>query len=175
MGSYSLYISTVSTFLNIYASYQSATSGFRLLDNNNRILIWWERLPRFLTFQFPFPIPHSHSPFPIPHSTFSILVTSLSQLFIAGSKGSRSYLTNKKALTVLCSVFEALRKRLQHERSAGETREVVECFSVRLECSSQFLRPLQQNRTKSRLLHLFYEKESVKFHTHYFLIFKTNY
>ena len=175
MGSYSLYISTVSTFLNIYASYQSATSGFRLLDNNNRILIWWERLPRFLTFQFPFPIPHSHSPFPIPHSTFSILVTSLSQLFIAGSKGSRSYLTNKKAFTVLCSVFEALRKRPQHERSGGETREVVECFSLRLECSRQFLRPLRQNRTQSRLLHLFYDKESIKFPTHYFLIFKTNY
>ena len=166
MGSYSLYISTVSTFLNIYASYQSATSGFRLLDNNNRNLIWWERLPRFLTFQFPFPIPHS---------SFSILVTSLSRLFIAGSKGSRSYLTNKKAFTVLCSVFEALRKRPQHERSGGETREVVECFSLRLECSRQFLRPLRQNRTQSRLLHLFYNKESIKFPTHYFLIFKTNY
>ena len=166
MGSYSLYISTVSTFLNIYASYQSATSGFRLLDNNSRNLIWWERLPRFLTFQFPFPIPHS---------SFSILVTSLSQLFIAGSKGSRSYLTNKKAFTVLCSVFEALRKRPQHERSGGETREVVECFSLRLECSRQFLRPLRQNRTQSRLLHLFYDKESIKFPTHYFLIFKTNY
>ena len=166
MGSYSLYISTVSTFLNIYASYQSATSGFRLLDNNRRNLIWWERLPRFLTFQFPFPIPHS---------SFSILVTSLSQLFIAGSKGSRSYLTNKKAFTVLCSVFEALRKRPQHERSGGETREVVECFSLRLECSRQFLRPLRQNRTQSRLLHLFYDKESIKFPTHYFLIFKTNY
>ena len=166
MGSYSLYISTVSTFLNIYASYQSATSEFRLLDNNHRNLIWWERLPRFLTFQFPFPIPHS---------SFSILVTSLSQLFIAGSKGSRSYLTNKKAFTVLCSVFEALRKRPQHERSGGETREVVECFSLRLECSRQFLRPLRQNRTQSRLLHLFYDKESIKFPTHYFLIFKTNY
>ena len=166
MGSYSLYISTVSTFLNIYASYQSATSGFRLLDNNNRNLIWWEPLPRFLTFQFPFPIPHS---------SFSILVTSLSQLFIAGSKGSRSYLTNKKAFTVLCSVFEALRKRPQHERSGGETREVVECFSLRLECSRQFLRPLRQNRTQSRLLHLFYDKESIKSPTHYFLIFKTNY
>ena len=166
MGSYSLYISTVSTFLNIYAGYQSATSGFRLLDNNNRILIWWERLPRFLTFQFPFPIPHS---------SFSILVTSLSQLFIAGSKGSRSYLTNKKAFTVLCSVFEAFRKRPQYERSGGETREVVECFSLRLECSRQFLRPLRQNRTQSRLLHLFYDKESIKFPTHYFLIFKTNY
>ena len=166
MGSYSLYISTVSTFLNKYASYQSATSGFRLLDNNNRNLIWWERLPRFLTFQFPFPIPHS---------SFSILVTSLSQLFIAGSKGSRSYLTNKKAFTVLCSVFEALRKRPQHERSGGETREVVECFSLRLECSRQFLRPLRQNRTQSRLLHLFYDKESIKFPTHYFLILKTNY
>ena len=166
MGSYSLYISTVSTFLNIYTSYQSATSGFRLLDNNNRNLIWWERLPRFLTFQFPFPIPHP---------SFSILVTSLSQLFIAGSKGSRSYLTNKKAFTVLCSVFEALRKRPQHERSGGETREVVECFSLRLECSRQFLRPLRQNRTQSRLLHLFYDKESIKFPTHYFLILKTNY
>ena len=118
-----------------------------------------------------FPISIFHSPFPfpfpIPHSSFSILATSLSQLFIAGSKGSRPYLTNKKAFTVLCSVFEALRKRPQHERSGGETREVVECFSLRLECSRQFLRPLRQNRTQSRLLHLFYDKESIKFPTHY--------
>ena len=74
---------------------------------------------------------------------------------------------------MLCSVFEALRKRPQHERSGGETREVVECFSLRLECSRQFLRPLRQNRTQSRLLHLFYDKESIKSPTHYFLIFKT--
>ena len=114
-----------------------------------------------------FVLSNFHFPFPIPHSSFSILVTSLSQLFIAGSKGSRSYLTNKKAFTVLCSVFEALRKRPQHERSGGETREVVECFSLRLECSRQFLRPLRQNRTQSRLLHFFYDKESIKFPTHF--------
>ena len=114
-----------------------------------------------------FPISIFHSPFPfpfpIPHSSFSILATSLSQLFIAGSKGSRPYLTNKKAFTVLCSVFEALRKRPQHERSGGETREVVECFSLRLECSRQFLRPLRlkkhdfsTNQSASYICELYY-------------------
>ena len=40
---------------------------------------------------------------------------------------------------------------------------VVECFSPLLECSSRFLRALQQERAQSRLLYLFYKKESVKF------------
>ena len=52
---------------------------------------------------------------------------------------------------------------------------MVECFSIRLQCSSQFLSALQQNRAQSRLLYLFYDKESVKFPTRYFLISKTNF
>ena len=40
---------------------------------------------------------------------------------------------------------------------------------------SQFLSALQQNRAQSRLLYLFYDKESVKFPTCYFLISKTNF
>ena len=37
-----------------------------------------------------------------------------------------------------------------------------------LECSSRFLGALQQNRAHSRLLYLFYNKESLKFPSHYF-------
>ena len=55
--------------------------------------------------------------------------------------------------------IEARRKRLEHERSIGRnTRRSL------LECSSA----LQQNRAQSRLLCLFYNKESVKFPKHYF-------
>ena len=50
----------------------------------------------------------------------------------------------------------------------GETRDVVECFSPLLECSSRFLSTFQQNRALSRLLYLFCNKESVKFPTYYF-------
>ena len=45
----------------------------------------------------------------------------------------------------------------------AEVRVVVECLSLFLECSSRFLSALQQNRTQSRLLCLFYDKESVKY------------
>ena len=45
----------------------------------------------------------------------------------------------------------------------AEVRVVVECLSLFLECSSRFLRALQQNRAQSRLLYLFYDKESVKY------------
>ena len=55
------------------------------------------------------------------------------------------------------------------------TRDMVECFSIRLQCSRQFLSALQQNTAQSRLLYLFYDKESVKFPTCYFLISKTNF
>ena len=45
----------------------------------------------------------------------------------------------------------------------AEARVVVECLSLFLECSSRFLSALQQNRAQSRLLCLFYDKESVKY------------
>lgn len=34
------------------------------------------------------------------------------------------------------------------------TRDMVECFSIRLQCSRQFLSALQQNTAQSRLLSL---------------------
>ena len=52
---------------------------------------------------------------------------------------------------------------------------MVECFFIRLQCSSQFLSALQKNRAQSRLLYLFCDIESVKFPTCYFLISKTNF
>ena len=52
--------------------------------------------------------------------------------------------------------------------------ETVECFFLLLECSSLLLSALQQNRAQSRLLYLFYDKESVKFPSHCFLFCKTN-
>ena len=45
----------------------------------------------------------------------------------------------------------------------AEAQVVVECLSLFLECSSRFLSALQQNRAQSRLLCLFYDKESVKY------------
>ena len=52
--------------------------------------------------------------------------------------------------------------------------ETVECFFVLLECSSLLLSALQQNRAQSRLLYLFYDKESVKFPSHCFLFCNAN-
>ena len=48
----------------------------------------------------------------------------------------------------------------------GETRDVVECFSLLLECSNRFLSALQQNRAQPRLLYLFYDKEFFYFPPH---------
>ena len=66
-----------------------------------------------------------------------------------------------------CALFccKTRRKWLEHERSVGRNTR-------RVECCSRFLSALQQNRAQSRLLCLFYNKESVEFpkHTpkHYF-------
>ena len=74
---------------------------------------------------------------------------------------------------MLCSVLKlARRKWLEQERILEGTQDVVECFSLLLGCCSRFLKALQQNRARSRRLYLFGDKESVKFHTHYFIIFK---
>ena len=57
-----------------------------------------------------------------------------------------------------CALFccKTRTKWLEHERSVGRnTRRVEYC--------SRFLSALQQNRALSRLLYLFYNKESVKF------------
>ena len=49
-----------------------------------------------------------------------------------------------------------------------ETLDYLSSFSPLLECSSHFLSALQQNRAKSRLIYLLYNKEAIKFPTHYF-------
>ena len=63
----------------------------------------------------------------------------------------------------------------------GESRDVGECFSPLLECSSRFLGALQQNRARPRLLYYFVisfviknplNSQRISFH---YLIFKTNY
>ena len=64
---------------------------------------------------------------------------------------------------------------MRYEEVYGETRDVIECFSSLLSCFSRFLRPLQQNRTQSRLLYLFYNKESVKFPRALLSLFKINF
>ena len=73
-----------------------------------------------------------------------------------------------------CALFccKTRRKRLKHERSVRRNTR-------RVECSSRFLSALQQNRAQSRLLYLFYNKESVKFPKQtpkpLLSIFKTNF
>ena len=44
-----------------------------------------------------------------------------------------------------------------------ETLDYLSSFSLLLECSSHFLSALQQNRAKSRLIYLLYNKEAIKF------------
>ena len=77
-------------------------------------------------------------------------------------------LTNREALTVHCSVLKHAGSGYSTKEVKGETLDYVSCFYPLLKCSSRFLRALQQNREKSRLLYLFYNKESVKFPTHSF-------
>ena len=75
------------------------------------------------------------------------------------STSQRLHLTNKEVLTVLCSVVKHAGSGQRLKEVQGETREVVECFSLLLECSALILS----------------DKESVKLPTHRFLIFKTNF
>lgn len=75
------------------------------------------------------------------------------------------YLTNREALSTLqiFSVVKRAGRGWSTEEVWGETRDVVDCFSPLLDCSSRLLSALQQNRAKSRLLYLFYNEVSVKF------------
>ena len=79
------------------------------------------------------------------------------QLFLCYPR-QRLHLTNKEALTVLCSVVKHAGSGQSLKEVQGETREAVECFSLLLECFGLFLS----------------DKEYVKLPTHRFLIFKTN-
>ena len=69
---------------------------------------------------------------------------------------------------MLCSIVKHALQEAAWARNKcrRETRDVVECFSLLLEWSSRFLSALQQNEAQSRLLHLFYDKESLYFSTH---------
>jgi len=76
---------------------------------------------------------------------------------------------------VFCSILstqEAARARKKY-RGNQKTQQSVQ-FSLLLDCSKRFLSTLQQNRTQSRLLHLFYYKESIKFPAHCFPNFQSN-
>ena len=75
------------------------------------------------------------------------------------STSQRLHLTDKEVLTVLCSVVKHAGSGQRLKEVQGETREVVECFSLLLECSALILS----------------DKEFVKLPTHRFLIFKTNF
>ena len=46
------------------------------------------------------------------------------------------YLTNKEASTVLCSVVKHAGSGRARKKCTGKTRDVVECFSPLLECST---------------------------------------
>ena len=73
------------------------------------------------------------------------------------------YLTNKEALTVLCSVVKHAGAARARKKCRGKHEPIGECFSLLLECSSRFLKALQQNRAQSRLFYLFYDKKQVIF------------
>ena len=75
------------------------------------------------------------------------------------------------SLNCVLFCYKARRKRPEYEKSVGRnTRLRLVFLPTLLKCSSrfEFLSALQQNRAQSRLLYLFYNKESVKFPTHYF-------
>ena len=64
------------------------------------------------------------------------------------------------------------------KKCRGKTRDVVNCFSLLLECSAiscVFYKVSQQNRAQSRLLYLFNDKESIYFPINSANIFKPNF
>ena len=80
--------------------------------------------------------------------------THASPHFSRALKNSRVHIKLNNALSAFFFSFsKANKKRLEHERSVGRnTRR-----------SRVFLSALQQNRAQSRLLYLFYNKESLNF------------
>ena len=59
-------------------------------------------------------------------------------------------LTNREALTVLCSVVKHAGSSQSTKEVQGETRDVVEYFSLLLSCSSCFLRALLKKTEHSQ-------------------------
>ena len=57
-------------------------------------------------------------------------------------------LTNREAVTVLCSVVKHTGSGWSAKEVWGETRDVVKYFSLLLGCSSSFLSALQLNKTE---------------------------
>ena len=72
----------------------------------------------------------------------------------------------------LCSDHE--KKNTKTKEVYWRTKDVFECFSLLLACC--LLCALVEKKVKAfSFFFFFYDKESFKFPTHYFLIFKTNY
>ena len=69
------------------------------------------------------------------HTCFSI--TKICLLIIIWNFNPYLYLTNREALTVLCSVVKHARSGLNTKEVQGETRGLVECLSPLLECSTE--------------------------------------
>ena len=68
---------------------------------------------------------------------------------------------------MLCSVEKHAGSGLSTKELSRETRDVGLCFSL-----LRFLDAFKQNRAQSRLLCLFYDRESINFPTHYFTLFQ---
>ena len=66
---------------------------------------------------------------------------------------------------MLCSVV-ITNEAVEHERSVGENTRQSRVFFPSSWVLYRFLSALQQNRAQSRLLYLFYDKESNNFPTH---------
>ena len=68
----------------------------------------------------------------------------------------------------LCSVLlQSTQEAVEHERSVGENTRRSPVFFPTSWVLYRFLSALQQNRAQSRLLYLFYDKESDNFPTHW--------
>ena len=55
----------------------------------------------------------------------SYYVSEVNSVGVGGGDWKSTHLTNKEALTVLCSVVKHDRKQLEHERSVGGNRRLA--------------------------------------------------
>ena len=67
---------------------------------------------------------------------------------------------------MLCCKARRIQEAVEHERSVGENTGRSRVFFPSPWVLYRFLSALQQNRAQSRLLYLFYDKESNNFPTH---------
>ena len=85
----------------------------------------------------------------------------------------KEYLTNKEALTVLCSVVKHAGSGRAQKKSRGKHEEMQSSvFLYFLSALSLPVSALQQNEAKSRLLYLFYNKElkAMSFNNNFLLL-----